>query len=91
MNILFSIITVVFTALSVFIAYLAFRNNITKDQKKNWINEGSMISDIGYIKACVERMEKNLCLVEDRYQNISERLVKLEEGLSNVNKRIDTL
>lgn len=78
MNVVISIVSIICTVLSVLVAYLAFRNNSIKDQKKSWISEGTMLSDIGYIKACVDRMEKNLSLVEDRYQKISERLVKLE-------------
>ena len=50
-----------------------------------------MSSDIGYIKACVERVEKNLNFVDERYRNIAERLAKVEESLINVIRRVDEL
>jgi archaellum component FlaC len=50
-----------------------------------------MLSDIGYIKACVDRVEKNLSKVDERYRNIAERLAKVEEAVANVTKRVDEL
>lgn len=78
MELLFSYISIILTLLGVLVAYFTFRKNSIKDQRKSWINEGTMLSDIGYIKASVDRMEENLKLVEERYQVISERLAKLE-------------
>ena len=78
MELLFSFISIILTLLGVLVAYFTFRKNSIKDQRKSWINEGTMLSDIGYIKASVYRMEENLKLVEERYQVISERLAKLE-------------
>ena len=46
-------------------------------------------SDLGYIKACVDRVEKNLNKVDERYKDVLERLAKVEEGLLNVTKRVD--
>ena len=50
-----------------------------------------MFSDIGYIKACVDRVEKNLNKMDERYRNIAERLAKVEESLINVTKRVDEI
>lgn len=50
-----------------------------------------MLSDIGYIKACVDRVEKNIGIVDERYRNVAERLAKLEESIRNAEKRIDEL
>lgn len=49
------------------------------------------MSDIGYIKACVERVEKNLTKVDERYKDVLERLAKVEESLQNVIKRVDEI
>mgnify|MGYP003536696208 CR=1 FL=1 len=43
------------------------------------------------IKKCVDRVEKNLTQVGERYQNILERLVKVEEAVANLTKRVDDL
>ena len=50
-----------------------------------------MFSDIGYIKACVDRVEKNLTKVDERDRNIAERLAKVEESVVNVTKRVDEI
>ena len=81
-----------FTSISsVIFAYLAFRRGDKAEQKHDGKNEGVMFSDIGYIKACVDRVEKNLNKVDERYRNIAERLAKLEESVANVTKRVDEM
>ena len=54
-------------------------------------SEGVIVSDIGYIKACVDRVEKNLNKVDERYRIILERVAKAEEAIVSVNKRLDEL
>ena len=76
---------------SIIFAYLAFKRSERQDQKKDGKNEGLILSDIGYIKACVDRVEKNLVKVDERYRNILERLAKVEESLLNVTKRVDEM
>ena len=77
--------------ISIFFAYIAFKRSYKKDQKEEGKTEGVMFSDIGYIKACVDRVEKNLNNVDERYRNIAERLAKVEESVSNATKRVDAL
>lgn len=50
-----------------------------------------MFSDIGYIKACVDRVEKNLSKVDERDRKVAERLAKFEQALDNVIKRVDEI
>ena len=76
---------------SILFAYLAFKRNDKHQHHTEGRTEGVMFSDIGYIKACVDRVEKNLNKVDERYRNIAERLAKLEEGLANVTKRVDEI
>lgn len=76
---------------SIVFAYLAFKRGEKHDQKTDGKTEGVMFSDIGYIKACVDRVEKNLNKVDERYRNVAERLAKLEESVSNVTKRVDDI
>ena len=76
---------------SIVFAYLAFKRSEKQDCKNQGKTEGVIFSDVGYIKACVDRVEKNLNKVDDRYRSISERLAKLEESLLNVTKRVDEI
>lgn len=76
---------------SIIFAYLAFKRSEKQEQKVDGKTEGVMFSDIGYIKACVDRVEKNLNKVEERDRNIIERLSKVEESLTSVTKRVDEI
>ena len=76
---------------SIIFAFLAFRRSDKSDQRKEGRNEGTILSDIGYIKACVDRVEKNMSDVDKRYRDIVERLAKVEESLEDSKKRIDEL
>ena len=76
---------------SIVFAYLAFKRSNKQEQRNEGKSEGVMFSDIGYIKACVDRVEKNLNKVDERYRNIAERIAKLEESVVNVTKRVDEI
>lgn len=76
---------------SIVFAYLAYSRSNKQDQKTDGKTEGVMFSDIGYIKACVDRVEKNLNRVDERDRNIAERLAKVEESVVNVTKRVDEI
>jgi archaellum component FlaC len=91
LTIMVSIIGIIGTLSSIFFAYLACKKTNMQEQKVDGKTEGAMLSDIGYIKACVDRVEKNLSKVDERYRNIAERLAKVEEAVANVTKRVDEL
>lgn len=84
-----SVIGIIGTLSSVFFAYLAFKRNDKSESKKQGKHEGTIMSDIVHIKDCVDRVERNLNKVDERYRNILERLVKVEEAVANITKRVD--
>ena len=89
LSIVASIIGVFGTISSIFFAYLAFRKNERLEAKNEGKEQGSFLSDICYIKSCVDRMEKNFITVDERYKNILERLSKVEEVVIQITKRVD--
>ena len=91
LTIVVSVIGIIGTLSSIYFAFLACKKTNMQEQKVDGKTEGAMLSDIGYIKACVDRVEKNLNKVDERYRNIAERVAKVEEAVANVNKRIDEL
>ena len=91
LNLLVSFIGVIGTLSSIFFAYLAFRRNSLIDQRNEGKHQGTMFSDIGYIKACVDRVEKNIARVDERYHDIVLRLTRNEEAIENILKRIELL
>ena len=90
-NIIVTMVGLFASLSSVALAFLAFKRNEKQDHKVEGKSEGLILSDIGYIKACVDRMEKNLTTVDERYRNIVERLAKVEESLANAQKRVDEI
>lgn len=88
-NIVMTIVSLAASVSGIVFALLAFKRSERQDQKSAGKNEGVIMSDIGYIKACVDRTEKNLASMDERYRNLVERLAKVEEGLTNTEKRID--
>ena len=89
LSLIMSIIGVLSSLSSIVLAYLAFTNNNKKDTRASGKNEGIILSDIGYIKACVDRVEKNVLYVDERYRLLVERLARIEEISTNNTKRLD--
>lgn len=86
-----TIFGIVGTICSIYFACHAFKRSNAEDVKKDARNIGVMQSDIMYIKDCVERVEKNIYAVDERYRNISERTAKIESSIENVIKRVNEL
>lgn len=76
---LLTIVSILIAIFSVVISMLTFKNKLKQTQKDEGKNEGLIISNIGYIKACVERLEKTLTLIDEKYHSLEIRLTKLEE------------
>ncbi len=88
-DIIVGIIGIIGTISSVCFAYLAFRRNKTIDTNKEAKTEGVLISDIGYIKSSIDRMEKKLDKVEENYQGLLSRMIKVEENQVSLERRME--
>lgn len=86
MEIALTIISVLGTVSSIMFAYLAFKKNNAKDDKKEGKNEGILISDVGYIKSSTERIEKRLDKLETFNTDIMTRVVVLENEMKNIKR-----
>ena len=69
-NLVITVVGLMASLSSIVFAFLAFKRSERQDQKDEGKSQGQIMSDIGYIKACVDRMEKNLNIVDERYRNI---------------------
>ncbi|CCY08239.1 putative uncharacterized protein [Coprobacillus sp. CAG:698] len=76
---------------SIIFAMLSFKRSEKQDHHKKGKDEGLILSDIGYIKSCVDRVEKSLNKVNEKYHDVLERLAKVEESIVNIGKRVDAL
>ena len=90
-EIVLTIISVLGTISSILFAYLAFKRSNKLEHKDEGKNEGVMLSEIGYIKSSIDRIEKSLNHLEERYTELSNRLVRVEESTKNAHKRITEL
>ena len=81
------VISVLGVATSLVFSYLSFKRNDRQDAKSEGKTQGSIFSDIGYIKACVDRVEKNLTKVDERYKDVLQRLSKVEETVKQQTKQ----
>lgn len=85
------ITSITISIISVGIVLLSYKRNVIREHKQLSKEEGSFLSDIGYIKACVDRMEKKMSNVDERYQDLLQRLTKVEENLINTQKRVEEI
>ena len=90
-SIVITAVSLVASVSGIVFAFFAFKRSERQDQKSAGKSEGLIMLDIGYIKACVDRMEKNFAGIDERYRNLVERLAKVEEGLINTKKRVDDI
>ena len=89
LNIVMTLTSFIGTVSTIFFAYLAFRRSEKEEEKKEVQIETTMISDIGYIKEGIKRVEKNISRLEEKYSDMNSRIIKVEEGLKSVKKIID--
>lgn len=90
-TIIVSIIGIIGTISSICFAYVACKKNELKEEYNDGKHEGTIFSDINHIKECVDRVEKNLNKVDEKYRGILERLVKTEVVVSNLIKMVDDI
>ena len=83
-NLIMYVISTLISTISILIAYLAFKRNKDKDNLKEALDSGVLLSDIVYIKKTLDRIEKRLEHVEVNYNDLLRRVIILEEKV-NVN------
>lgn len=82
-EIILAVISVLGTASSIAFAVLAFRRNEKNDNQKSGKHEGVLISDVGYIKSSIDRVEKTLEKLEEKYDDLHTRMTKVEQRVDD--------
>ena len=75
------IISLLISLTSVLITIITFKQKNKQNQRQVGKNEGLIISDIGYIKECVDRLEKTLNTINDKNHLLDIRITRIEEKL----------
>lgn len=78
-TILISIIGIIGTLSSCYFAYVACNKENLNRNKEEGKTEGVIMTDIVYIKSCVERLELNLNKLDERYMDIVKKIILIEE------------
>ncbi len=85
------IIGVAATILGAVLSYAAFFRNSKNDSKAEGKADGTILTEIGYIKSGVDRIERRQEKQEEQYVNMAERVVKLEGDNARTKKRLELL
>lgn len=72
-------------------AFFGYRRNDKKDTKLCGKDEGTLVSDVSYIKQSVDRVECDVRKLDERQHYFAERIAKVEEGLCNIRERIEEI
>ena len=78
---LVTLIGICATITGIILAFLTFRRGEKNASVDEWKSEGALLSDIQYIKASIDRMEGKLDKVENNYQDLLTRVIRLEHRL----------
>lgn len=81
------IISLLISLTSVLITIITFKQKNKQNQRQVGKNEGLIISDIGYIKECVDRLEKTLNKINDKNHLLDIRITRIEEKLRTGNNK----
>lgn len=79
------------TLLGALISYLTFWRNHKKDTTAEGERNGTIASDIGYIKGGVDDLKRETREMRQEQQGMNERLTRCEESCKQAHKRIDEL
>ena len=83
---LISFVSVLIAFLCALLSLMNFKKDNQKEIKQEGKKEQEILSRIEYIKECLERVEENVNLINEKYQSLIQRISKLEERNKNLQK-----
>lgn len=86
-----AIIGVLGTILGGVLSYAAFHRNSKKDSEEEGKSSGTMLTEIGYIKGGIDRIERKQDAQDARYIGMAERMSAVESSAKSAHHRIDRL
>lgn len=76
---------------SIVFGYVGFQKGVKKESTTVGQNAGTLMSDVGYIKAGVDDLKRKQETAEQRHYALAERVTKVEESSKQAHKRIDRI
>lgn len=90
-TVIISILSLVIAALGVGIAWATLVRKTKKDTADEGENKGSLASDVGYIKAGVDDLKREIREIRHEVGELSTRVARCEESCKQAHKRIDEI
>lgn len=79
------------TLSSIAFAYIGYRNGLKKECSDSGKTSGTLMSDVGYIKAGVDDLKRKQETSEERHFALVERVKGVEESAKQAHHRINEL
>ena len=84
-----TLISIASAILGFLLAYFTFQRNKKKDDVAEGQTKGVMASDLGYIKAGVDDLKREMSEQRKTVEALGERVTRVEESSKQAHKRID--
>lgn len=84
-----AVIGILGTISSIAFAYIGYRNGLKKESCDSGKSSGTLMSDVGYIKAGVDDLKRKQETSEERHFALVERVKGVEESAKQAHLRID--
>jgi len=85
------VIGVFCTVLGGVLGYVAFLKGTKKDSKDEGKQDGTILTELGYIKGGVDDIKRKQEKQDEQYLGMSERVARVEESAKSAHHRIDRL
>ena len=79
------------TVCSIFFGYMAFKRNQITDEQQDGRENGTLLTEIGYIKANTDDIKRKQEKQDEQYLELTERMVAVEQSTKQAHHRIDRL
>lgn len=90
-TVIISIFSLIVAALGVGIAWATLAKSRKKDMADEGTNKGILASDIGYIKAGVDDLKREIREIRHEVGELSTRVARCEESCKQAHRRIDEI
>lgn len=72
-------------------AYISYQKNRSKDDKESGKDNGTVLTELGYIKSGVDDIKRKQEKQDERHLEVVERMATLDASTKSAHKRIDML
>ncbi len=90
-NICLTVLSVVSTICAIAFGYVAYKRNGKHDIKAEGEKDGTILTELGYIKSGVDDIKQKQEKQDDRIGKVLERLSYVESSAKQAHHRIDTI